>query len=94
MKKIKYGYWAAGLFAAVGAVLYIIVICEALFNKSVSPDWVSTVKIWGLVAFCVALIALVLTVILAIVLEKKQANKPQVSDEELLEKYKSNKSKK
>ena len=90
MKYLKYGYIGSGVFALVGIVLYAIVLGES-FTRDVSPDWVSKVKVWGLVFLLLALVTLVCIVVLAIVFDKKNKSKKQVSDEELLSKYKSKK---
>lgn len=90
MKYLKYGYIGSGVFALVGIVLYAIVLGES-FTRDVSPDWVSKVKVWGLVFLLLALVTLVCIVVLAMVFDKKNKSKKQVSDEELLSKYKSKK---
>ena len=45
MKNYKLPYIISGCFGAVGLVLWIIVICEKLFSKAVSPSWVKTLQI-------------------------------------------------
>lgn len=96
MKALNKGYYVCGFFGIVGVLLYLIVIGEAIFNAATSPAWVTTLKILGLIAFCVALLSLILMVIISAIYEKKEAKKGviKLSDEELLAKYKSSKTKK
>ena len=91
MKNLKYLFITSGVFAFVGIVMYAIVIAEKLFNDALSPDWVKTLKVIGLIAFILALVTLILCVVLVAVLDKKNAKTEKKSDEELLDKYKTNK---
>lgn len=96
MKNLKNWYWTCGGFAGVGAILYLIVIGEYLFNTASSPAWINTLKIIGLVGFCIALLILVIMVVTVAIKERKENKKGQVklSDEEILAKYKSARNKK
>ena len=93
MKNYKLPYIISGCFGAVGLVLWIIVICEKLFSKAVSPSWVKTLQIIGLIAFAVALLILIAIVIVASIEDKKTSKTVKATDEEILSKYKSKKSK-
>ena len=92
MKNYKLPY-IIGCFGAVGLVLWIIVICEKLFSKAVSPSWVKTLQIIGLIAFAVALLILIAIVVVASIEDKKTSKTVKATDEEILSKYKSKKSK-
>ncbi len=93
MKNYKLPYIISGCFGAVGLVLWIIVICEKLFSKAVSPSWVKTLQIIGLIAFAVALLILIAIVVVASIEDKKTSKTVKATDEEILSKYKSKKSK-
>ena len=93
MKNYKLPYIISGCFGAVGLVLWIIVICEKLFSKAVSPSWVKTFQIIGLIAFAVALLILIAIVVVASIEDKKTSKTVKATDEEILSKYKSKKSK-
>lgn len=93
MKNYKLPYIISGCFGAVGLVLWIIVICEKLFSKAVSPSWVKTLQIIGLIAFAVALLILIAIVVVASIEDKKISKTVKATDEEILSKYKSKKSK-
>ena len=93
MKNYKLPYIISGCFGAVGLVLWIIVICEKLFSKAVSPSWVKTLQIIGLIAFAVALVILIAIVVVASIEDKKTTKTVKATDEEILSKYKSKKSK-
>jgi len=93
MKNYKLPYIISGCFGAVGLVLWIIVICEKLFSKAVSPSWVKTLQIIGLIAFAVALLILIAIVVVASIEDKKTSKTVKAADEEILSKYKSKKSK-
>ena len=93
MKNYKLPYIISGCFGAVGLVLWIIVICEKLFSKAVSPSWVKTLQIIGLIAFAVALLILIAIVVVASIEDKKTTKTVKATDEEILSKYKSKKSK-
>ena len=93
MKNYKLPYIISGCFGAVGLVLWIIVICEKLFSKTVSPSWVKTLQIIGLIAFAVALLILIAIVVVASIEDKKTSKTVKATDEEILSKYKSKKSK-
>ena len=92
MKNYKLPYIISGCFGAVGLVLWIIVICEKLFSKAVSPSWVKTLQIIGLIAFAVALLILIAIVVVASIEDKKTSKTVKATDEEILSKYKSKKS--
>jgi len=89
MKEFKIAYLASAGFGAIGLVLYLIVLGELIFSKSVSPAWTTTLKIIGLIAFAIALLILIGIVVVASIKDKKGDAKPQATDEELLSKYKS-----
>lgn len=93
MKNYKVPYIVSAGFGGVGAILYIIVICEKLFNKAVSPSWVKTLQILGLIGFAVALLVLIGLVVVVSIQEKKTSKVVKASDDEILAKYKSKKSK-
>ena len=93
MKNYKLPYIISGCFGAVGLVLWIIVICEKLFSKAVSPSWVKTLQIIGLIAFAVALLILIAIVVVASIEDKKTSKTVKATDEEILSKYKSKKNK-
>ena len=93
MKNYKLPYIISGCFGAVGLVLWIIVICEKLFSKAVSPSWVKTLQIIGLIAFSIALLILIAIVVVASIQDKKTSKVVKATDEEILSKYKSKKSK-
>lgn len=93
MKNYKLPYIISGCFGAVGLVLWIIVICEKLFSKAVSPSWVKTLQIIGLIAFAIALLILIAIVVVASIQDKKTSKVVKATDEEILSKYKSKKSK-
>ncbi len=96
MKNLKTWYITSGSFGLVGIILYAIVLGEFIINKALSPNWVSTLKIIGLIAFVLSLLVLVTMVVCETIIEKKQIKeqKTKVSDEEILAKYKSIKNKK
>ncbi|MCR5422811.1 MAG: hypothetical protein K6E74_04160 [Bacilli bacterium] len=93
MKSYKIPYIVSAAFGGVGLVLWIIVICEKLFNSAVSPTWVKPMKVWGLIALAIALAILIAIVIVAYVQDKKTSQTVQQSDDEILSKYKSKKNK-
>lgn len=93
MKNYKLPYIISGCFGAIGVVLWIIVICEKLFSSAVSPAWVKTLQIIGLIAFAIALLILIAIVVVASIQDKKASKTVQATDEEILAKYKSKKSK-
>ena len=93
MKNYKLPYIISGCFGAAGLVLWIIVICEKLFSKAVSPSWVKTLQIIGLIAFAIALLILIAIVVVASIQDKKTNKVVKATDEEILSKYKSKKSK-
>lgn len=93
MKNYKIPYIVSAGFGGVGLILWIIVICEKLFNKAVSPSWVKTLQVIGLIGFAVALLILICIVVVATIEDKKTSKAVKVSDEEILAKYKSKKSK-
>ena len=85
MKNYKLPYIISGCFGAVGLVLWIIVICEKLFSKAVSPSWVKTLQIIGLIAFAIALLILIAIVVVASIQDKKTSKVVKATDEEILE---------
>ena len=91
-KKRNFLYFISGVFAGVGFGSYLAVLIEALINKyEETPAWVETAKITGLIGVILLFISLV--VIVFFELKKAKKNESKVSDEELLEKYKSVKKK-
>ncbi len=92
-KLFKALYIATAIIAGVGLICLIIKLVESLM-RDVSPAWISTVTTVGIVMLAIALAMLIGIIVLASVLEKKNANNPKKSEEELLAQYKSNKNKK
>ena len=91
-KKRNFLYFISGDFAGVGFGSYLAVLIEALINKyEETPAWVETAKMTGLIGVILLFISLV--VIVFFELKKAKKNESKVSDEELLEKYKSVKKK-
>ncbi len=90
---IKAMFIAAAIFAAVGLICFIIKGVEYMM-RDVSPKWINTVTIVGIVAFVVAVVILVGIIIFASIVDKENVNHPKKSDEELLAQYKSNKNRK
>lgn len=93
MKNYKIPYIVSAAFGGVGAILWIIVICEKLFSSQVSPSWVKTLQILGLIALAIALFILIAIVLVVTIKEKNTSKVVKASDEEILSKYKSKKNK-
>ena len=93
MKNYKIPYITSAVFGGIGVILWLIVICEKLFSKAVSPSWVKVLQVLGLIGFAVALFILIVIVIVAAFDDKKTSKAVKVSDEEILSKYKSRKNK-
>ena len=93
MKNYKIPYITSAVFGGIGVILWLIVICEKLFSKAVSPSWVKVLQVLGLIGFAIALFILIVIVIVAAIDDKKTSKTVKVSDEEILSKYKSRKNK-
>lgn len=93
MKNYKIPYITSAAFGGVGVILWLIVICEKLFNKAVSPSWVKVLQVLGIIGFAIALFILILIVVASLLDDKKTSKAVKVSDEEILSKYKSRKNK-
>lgn len=87
MKNLKPWVVTSSIFGGLGLVCLIVKIIEATMREA--HDWVKVFEILGFAFLTIAVIILVVVLIVGTAKEKKNANKTQVSEEELLEKYKS-----
>lgn len=71
--------------AAIGVLCFIVKFIELSMREA--HAWAQTFVVLGIVFLGVALLMLVAVIICSNILEKKQANKPQQTDEEILAKY-------
>ncbi len=87
MKNLKPWFFTSGLFTGLSLVCFIVKIIEATMRTA--HDWAQVFVILGFVFLGIALLILVVIALLGSCKEKKNVVKEEVSDQELLEKYKS-----
>lgn len=87
MKNLKPWFFTSGLFTGLSLVCFIVKIIEATMRTA--HDWAQVFVILGFVFLGIALLILVVIALLESCKEKKNVVKEEVSDQELLEKYKS-----
>ncbi len=91
-KYVKACLFTSGVFAGAGIACFIAKLIELTMRTA--HAWAQTCLILGFVFLGVALLILCGMVIVDTLLSKKNENKASVSEEDLLEKYKSKKIKK
>ena len=87
MKNLKPWFFASGLFTGLSLACFIVKIIEATMRTA--HDWAQVFVILGFVFLGIALLILVVIALLGLYKDKKNVVKEEVSDQELLEKYKS-----
>lgn len=87
MKNLKPWFFTSGLFTGLSLVCFIVKIIEATMRTA--HNWAQVFVILGFVFLGIALLILVVIALLGSCKEKKNVVKEEVSDQELLEKYKS-----
>lgn len=90
-KWVKACLFTSGVFAGAGVACFIAKIIEATMRTA--HEWAETCVILGFVFLGISLLILCGMVVVDTLLTKKNDNKVSVSEEELLEKYKSKKRK-
>lgn len=86
-KSLKPWFITSSIFAGAGIVCFIVKLIELTMRTA--HTWAQTFVILGFVFLGIALLILCGLVIIESVKEKKNVNQVQVSEEQLLEKYKS-----
>lgn len=87
MKNLKPWFVTSGIFGGLGVVCFIVKLIE--FTMREAHDWANVFEILGFVFLGIALLIVLVVYIIGASIEKKNADKVQISEEELLKQYKS-----
>lgn len=87
MKNLKPWFVTSGVFCGLGVVCFIVKLIELTMREA--HAWAEVFEILGFVFLGIALLIVLVVYFIGATLEKKNANKVQVPEEELLKQYKS-----
>ncbi|MFA6842789.1 MAG: hypothetical protein WCR33_00135 [Bacilli bacterium] len=93
MKRYKGWLIVDAITAGIGLVFVLIYLGELIFSDALSPDWTKDILIWGIIFFCLALLIIIGITVAGLVQSKKEKATPQLSEEEILAKYRKKSSK-